>query len=86
MPREVYKIMQVSNSISGYKAGDRVYVGYYTADGEFREAKRKTNQRTGQAVRTSGIKTAIKNAGNLERNSESKKNRNARTQIQRNYR
>lgn len=83
---EVYKIMQVSNKTSGYRAGDRVYVGYYTAGGEFREAKTKTNQRTGQAVRTSGIKTAIKNAGNLERRSESKRNRNARTQIQRNYR
>lgn len=86
MPGEVYKIMQVSNSISGYKAGDRVYVGYINKNGEFVEAKKKTNQRTGKAVRTAGYTETIRKAGNLQRNSESKKNRNARKAIQRNYR
>ena len=83
---EVYKIMQVSNSISGYKAGDRVYVGYITENGEFVESQKKTNLRTGKAVRTAGYTETIRKAGNLRRNSESKKNRNARKAVQRTYR
>lgn len=58
---EVYKIMQVSNRASGYRAGDRVYVGYINAQGEYREAQVKRNTRNRRAVRTAGY---LRNVGN----------------------
>ena len=75
---EVFRIMQVSNRAAGYRAGDRVYVGYINARGEYREAQTRVNQRTQSAVRVAGMTETIRRAGDLERRSESRRNRNAR--------
>ena len=75
---EVFRIMQVSNRASGYRAGDRVYVGYINARGEYRESQTRVNQRTQQNVRVAGMTETIRRAGNLERRSETRRNRNAR--------
>ena len=75
---DVFRVMQVSNKISGYRAGARIYVGYINPRGEYIETKNKLNTRTGKTVRVAGLEGAIRKAGDLERRSETRRNRNAR--------